>query len=174
MNWVYENVFICLYTNAEMEHRAHFIGAAQHKQSIAFGPNKMCLWFHLHERNFRSQSNQSRDLNRRNKFPYRRKTYMCGFNWGFTTCGIEVWGFYSATCSPQSRVKQMSQTWEGVFWQSTHFYAFYVLHFWLPSIRCCVILHIVQRVIHSNIMYSRSMNVVFTEISFVIQKGLTT
>jgi len=47
---------------------------AQHKQSIAFGPNKMCLWFHPHGRNFISQSNQSRDLNPRNKFQYRRKT----------------------------------------------------------------------------------------------------
>jgi len=36
-----------------------------------------------------------------------------------------------------------------------------------------VLLRRVQRVMHSNIMYSRFMNVVFMKIGFVIQKGLT-
>jgi len=35
------------------------------------------------------------------------------------------------------------------------------------------LLHRVQKVMHSNVMSPRSMNVVFTKIGFVIQKGLT-
>ena len=34
------------------------------------------------------------------------------------------------------------------------------------------LLHRVQKVMHSNVMSPRSMNVVFTEIDFAIQKGL--
>jgi len=35
------------------------------------------------------------------------------------------------------------------------------------------LLHRVQKVMHSNVMSPRSMNVVFTRIGFAIQKGLT-
>ncbi|AES72104.1 hypothetical protein MTR_3g086140 [Medicago truncatula] len=36
------------------------------------------------------------------------------------------------------------------------------------------LLHIVQKVMHNNVMSHRFINVVFTKISFAIQKGLTT
>jgi len=36
------------------------------------------------------------------------------------------------------------------------------------------LLHTVQKVMHSNVMFPRSMNVVFTRIGFAIQKGLAT
>jgi len=94
------------------------------------------------------------------------------FYWGFTTYGIRCRAFYGRTSSSKSCAKQNGQTWESVFWQSTFFYTIFFDTSCFLAPEDVDLLHRFQKVMHSNVISYRSMNVVFTRIGFVIQKGL--
>jgi len=95
----------------------------------------------------------------------RRKTCMCELDYGFTTYGIRDRDFYGRTNMPKSCVSNKVTKHEKACSDNQHVFisfTFDIFGFLAPKVVGA--LHRVQRVVQSNVMSYRYMNVVFTMI----------
>ena len=97
---------------------------------------------------------------------------MCGPYRGFPSSGLEEWRFHRGQAALKAAACKVAKH-EKTCIENQHVFipfAFDTFGFLAPE--AVELLNRVQRVMHSNIMSPRSMDVVFKRISFAIQKGL--
>jgi hypothetical protein len=97
---------------------------------------------------------------------------MCGFDRSFTTCGIWCRGFLARQTTLKVASNKIAKH-EKTCSHNQHVFipfAFDTSGFLASDV--VDLLHRVQRVVHKNVMFPKSMNVVFTIIGFAMKKDL--
>jgi len=92
----------------------------------------------------------------------RRNTCMCEFEWGFTTRGIGIRGFYGGTDNSQSCFKHSGKIRDKTCYDNQHVFMPFVFDiFGFLTSDVVDILRRVQKSMHNNVMSHKFMNVVF-------------
>jgi len=97
---------------------------------------------------------------------------MCGFDWVSLLTGLGVGVFTVVQAALKPALSKVAKH-EKACTDNQHVFISFVFDiFGFLSPDVVDLLHRVQRIMHNNVMYPRSMNVVFTGINFAIKKDL--